>query len=200
MRCRRRINSPLLLTRGLIKASLILLALCAYSPAQGTSDPELRYLLKEAVEADLGFEDRFDAQVWLLDMSQRLEKFVGDPKTRIEMLQRVHYEARRVDIEPELVLAVIEVESAFDEYAISVSGARGLMQVMPFWLDEIGISDQNLFKINTNLRMGCTILRYYIDMEPHDLGRALARYNGSLGKTVYPNKVIAALHRNWFKQ
>ncbi len=194
MRCRRRISKPFL------QASLILLALCGFSPAQGTSDPELRYLLKEAIEADLGFEDRFDAEVWLLDMSQRLEKFVKDPKTRIKMLQRIHYEARRVDIEPELVLAVIEVESAFDEYAISVSGARGLMQVMPFWLDEIGISDQNLFKINTNLRMGCTILRYYIDMEPHDLGRALARYNGSLGKTVYPDKVIAALQRNWFKQ
>ena len=194
MRCRPRIN------RSLLQASLILLAVCGFSPAQGTSDPELRYLLKEAVEADLGFEDRFDAQVWLLDMSQRLEKFVDDPTTRIQMLQRVHYEARRVDIEPELVLAVIEVESALDEYAISVSGARGLMQVMPFWLDEIGISDQNLFKINTNLRMGCTILRYYIDMEPHDIGRALARYNGSLGKTVYPNKVITALHSNWFKQ
>ena len=193
MRCRR-------INKTLLQASLILLALGGFSPAQGTSDPELRYLLKEAVEADLGFEDRFDAQVWLLDMSQRLEKFVEDPKTRIKMLQRIHYEARRVDIEPELVLALIEVESAFDEYAISVSGARGLMQVMPFWLDEIGISDQNLFKINTNLRMGCTILRYYIDMEPHDLGRALARYNGSLGKTVYPDKVISALQRNWFKQ
>jgi len=194
MRRPRRVSSPVL------KASLLLLALCAFSPAHGTGDPELKRLLKEAIEADNGFEDRFDAQVWLLDMSQRLEGFVDNPKTRIEMLQRVHYEARRVDIEPELVLAVIEVESAFDEYAISVSGARGLMQVMPFWLDEIGISDQNLFKINTNLRMGCTILRYYIDMEPQDLGRALARYNGSLGKTVYPNKVIAALQRNWFKQ
>jgi soluble lytic murein transglycosylase-like protein len=105
-----------------------------------------------------------------------------------------------VGIEPELVLAVIEVESRFDEFAISVSGARGLMQIMPFWLNEIGISDQNLFKIRTNLRMGCTILRYYMDMEPHDLGRALARYNGSLGKTIYPNKVIDALHTNWFKQ
>ncbi len=197
MRCSRRVNRPLL---PLLQASLVLLALCAFFPAHGTGDPELKRLLKEAVEADNGFEDRFDAQVWLLDMSQRLEKFVSDPKTRIEMLQRIHYEARRVDIHPELVLAVIEVESAFDEYAISVSGARGLMQVMPFWLNEIGISDQNLFKIRTNLRMGCTILRYYIDMEPNDLGRALARYNGSLGKTVYPNKVINALHRNWFKQ
>ena len=177
-----------------------LLAIAAVHPVHATSNPELRQLLKEAIESDSGFEDRFDAQVWLLDMSNRLEAFVPNLRTRINMLKQIHYEARRVDIEPELVLAVIEVESHFDEYAISVSGARGLMQVMPFWLNEIGISDQNLFKIRTNLRMGCTILRYYIDMEPHDLGRALARYNGSLGKTVYPNKVVKALHKNWFKQ
>jgi soluble lytic murein transglycosylase-like protein len=170
------------------------------TPAQASTDPELRRLLRQAIEADSGFQDKFDAQVWLLDMSQRLEKFVPDAAIRVELLKTVHYEARRVGLEPELVLAVIEVESHFDEYAVSVAGARGLMQVMPFWLDEIGISDRNLFKIRTNLRMGCTILRYYVDMEPDDLGRALARYNGSLGRTVYPNKVINALHRNWFKQ
>ncbi len=179
---------------------LTLLANAAASSSNASTDPELRQLLKEAIASDSGFEDRFDAQVWLLDMSRRLERFVADPKVRIELLKLIHYEARRVGIEPELVLAVIEVESRFDEFAISVSGARGLMQIMPFWLNEIGISDQNLFKIRTNLRMGCTILRYYIDMEPHDLGRALARYNGSLGRTIYPNKVINALHRNWFKQ
>ncbi len=188
------------LNTGLFFAGLLLLTLALPAPAQETSDPVLKNLLKNAIESDYGFEDRFDAQVWLLDMSRRLEKFVNDPRTRIDMLKQVHYEARRVEIEPELVLALIEVESRFDEFAISVSGARGLMQVMPFWLDEIGLSDKNLFKIRTNLRMGCTILRYYMDMEPHDLGRALARYNGSLGKTVYPNKVISALHRNWFKQ
>ena len=180
--------------------ALPLLALATAAPLQASTDPELRRMLKEAIESDSGFEDRFDAQVWLLDMSRRLEKFIEEPKTRIELLKLIHYEARRVGIEPELVLAVIEVESRFDEFAISVSGARGLMQIMPFWLNEIGISDQNLFKIRTNLRMGCTILRYYMDMEPHDLGRALARYNGSLGKTIYPNKVINALHNNWFKQ
>ncbi len=180
--------------------ALLLLVLAAASPANTSTDPELRQLLKEAIESDSGFEDRFDAQVWLLDMSRRLEMFIEDPKARIELLKLIHYEARRVGIEPELVLAVIEVESRFDEFAISVSGARGLMQIMPFWLNEIGISDQNLFKIRTNLRMGCTILRYYIDMEPHDIGRALGRYNGSLGKTIYPNKVIDALHKNWFKQ
>ena len=180
--------------------ALILLALPVPASAQESADPVLRNLLKEAVESDYGFEDRFDAQVWLLDMSKRLEPFVKDPKTRIDMLKQVHYEARRVQIEPELVLALIEVESGFDEFAISVAGARGLMQVMPFWLNEIGLSDKNLFKIRTNLRMGCTILRYYMDMEPQDLGRALARYNGSLGTTVYANKVIKALRRNWFKQ
>jgi soluble lytic murein transglycosylase-like protein len=179
---------------------LPLLYLPTVMPAQASNDPELRRLLKEAIESDPGFVDRFEAQVWLLDMSRRLEKFVRNPETRMQMLKQIHYEARRVDIEPELVLAVIEVESRFDEFAISVSGARGLMQVMPFWLEEIGISDKNLFKIRTNLRMGCTILRYYIDMEPNSLVRALARYNGSLGKTVYPNKVFSALQKNWFKQ
>ncbi len=183
-----------------LSALLLSVLLAASAPAGANTDPELRRLLKQAIEADYGFEDRFEAQVWLLDMSRRLEKFVDDPATRIRLLKQVHYEARRVDLEPELVLAVIEVESRFDEFAISVAGARGLMQVMPFWLDEIGISDRNLFKIRTNLRMGCTILRYYIDMEPQDLGRALARYNGSLGRTVYPNKVITALRTNWFKQ
>jgi len=186
------------LSKILLCASLVLLAPAAAAQAQ--PDPELRRLLRQAIETDSGFEDRFDAQVWLLDMAQRLEPFVAEPTTRIEMLKRIHYEARRANLEPELVLAVIEVESRFDEYAISVSGARGLMQVMPFWLDEINLSDKNLFRIPTNLRMGCTILRYYMDMEPHDLGRALARYNGSLGSTVYPNKVIDALHSNWFKQ
>lgn len=185
---------------GLFFVSLVLLTLALPASAQEPADPVLRNLLRNAIESDYGFEDRFDAQVWLLDMSRRLETFVDDPRTRIDMLKQVHYEARRVEIAPELVLALIEVESGFDEFAISVSGARGLMQVMPFWLEEIGLSDKNLFKMRTNLRMGCTILRYYMDMEPQDLGRALARYNGSLGKTVYPNKVITALHRNWFKQ
>ena len=185
----------------LLAASLLIsISAVAGANTQTTPDPELLQLLKQAVESDYGFEDEFDAQVWLLDMSQRLERYVPDAADRIDMLKLIHYEARRVNIEPELVLAVIEVESHFDQYAISVAGARGLMQVMPFWLDEIGISDKNLFKVRTNLRMGCTILRYYMDMEPESLGRALARYNGSLGRTVYPNKVITALNNNWFKQ
>lgn len=163
-------------------------------------DPKLKRLIEEAVNSPIGFEDQFDAQVWLSDMSNRLARFVKDPAERIEILKTIHYEARRANLEPELVLAVIEVESHFDRFAISVSGARGLMQVMPFWLDEINLSDKNLFKIRTNLRMGCTILRYYLDVESGDLGPALARYNGSYGKTVYPEKVIKALNRHWFKQ
>ena len=172
-------------------------------PAQATNhelDPQLRQLLQEAIENDHGFEDRFDAEVWLLDMSNRLERFVDEPKRRITILKQVHYESKRVNLAPELVLALIEVESAFDEFAISVSGARGLMQIMPFWLEEIGLSDKNLFKIRTNVRMGCTILRYYLDMESGNLTRALARYNGSLGKFKYPNKVMKALNARWFRQ
>ena len=186
-------------------SSLICLASLwlSYSSAFASNieqDLELQKLLSNAVRENHGFEDRFDAEVWLLDMSNRLEKFVENPKTRINMLKRVHYEAKRADLAPELVLALIEVESAFDEFAISVSGARGLMQIMPFWLDEIGLSDKNLFKIRTNLRMGCTILRYYLDMESGNLTRALARYNGSLGRYEYPNKVLNALNKRWFRQ
>jgi soluble lytic murein transglycosylase-like protein len=179
---------------------ILLSAQPVYSQADPQSDPKLRALLQEAILSDFGFQDRFDAEVWLLDMSNRLAKFVEDPETRVTILKYVHYEATRANIAPELVLALIEVESHFDEFAISVAGARGLMQIMPFWLDEINLPDKNLFKITTNLRMGCTILRYYLDIESDNLTRALARYNGSLGKYVYPNKVIKALNKHWFKQ
>ena len=182
---------------------LLLLMVTTQLSASNTNldpDPKLRKLLKEAIETTSSFEDRFDAEVWLLDMSNRLEYFIEDAETRITLLKRLHYEATRVNLAPELVLAVIEVESHFDEFAISVAGARGLMQVMPFWLDEIGISDKNLFKPRTNLRMGCTILRYYLDIEKGNLIRALGRYNGSLGKMKYPNKVLKALNRRWFVQ
>ncbi len=163
-------------------------------------DPRLRLLLTQAIEASDSFVDRFDAEVWLFDMSQRLEVFVEDEQTRLNILRRVHREASRAELVPELVLALIEVESHFDPYAISKSGAQGLMQVMPFWLEEIGHPEDNLIKISTNLRMGCTILKYYIDMERGDLQNALARYNGSLGSSVYSNKVLAALSTRWRKR
>ncbi len=188
------------LTRLGLMPLLAMLIIAEAYPSTSPAEPELRRLLQEAVSSDSGFEDRFDAEVWLLDMSQRLAPFIEDPKARLSLLKRLHYEATRVNLPPELVLAVIEVESRFDRFAISISGARGLMQVMPFWLEEIGISDTNLFHVRTNLRMGCTILRYYMDMESNDLMRALARYNGTLGKQDYPNKIIGALNQRWFKQ
>jgi soluble lytic murein transglycosylase-like protein len=163
-------------------------------------DEQLRGLLREAIARADSFDDRFDAEVWLTDMAGRLGDTVPDAEERVDILRHVHREARRADLEPELVLAVIQVESNFDRFAISSAGARGLMQIMPFWLDEIGRPNDNLFKIPTNLRFGCTILRYYLDKERGDLARALARYNGSLGKFWYPRRVMRAWRMRWFPQ
>lgn len=171
------------------------------SAAQTTGvNPELRELLRQAVDEGNGFSDRFEAEVWLTDMALRLQRQLPDERERLAILKRVHYEASRADIPPELVLAVIEVESAFDRFAISRSGAQGLMQIMPFWLKEIGHPDDNLMDIGTNLRLGCTILRYYLDKERGDLQRALARYNGSHGRRRYPDKVFKALYERWYRQ
>jgi soluble lytic murein transglycosylase-like protein len=169
-----------------------------YADSQAV-DPKLRQLLSEAINSSESFEDRFHAEVWLVDMSNRLKRFIKDEKTRLSMLKHIHQEATRVKLQPELVLALIEVESHFDSYAISKSGAQGMMQIMPFWLDEIGHHDDNLIKMKTNLRMGCTILKYYMDMESNDLHKALARYNGSRGSKVYSNKVLTALHDHWYQ-
>jgi len=162
-------------------------------------DPRLRQLLSDAVNSSESFDDRFHAEVWLMDMSNRLERYVKDEERRLNMLKQIHLEATRADLQPELVLALIEIESHFDTYAISKSGAQGMMQVMPFWLDEIGRPDDNLIDMKTNLRMGCTILKYYMDMEKNNLPRALARYNGSLGSRVYSDKVLIALRNRWYK-
>ena len=169
-------------------------AVAAQSP-----DPELREVLRAAANESPSFVDRFEAEVWLTDMSARLARQMPDPEERIELLTLVHMEAKRVDLPPELILAVIEVESYFDRYAISVAGARGLMQIMPFWKEEIGRPGDNLLHTDTNLRYGCTILRFYYDKEKGDLQRALGRYNGSLGKRKYPNKVIDKLSKKWFQ-
>ena len=163
------------------------------------TDPELREALRAAANDTASFTDRFHAEVWLTDMSRRLERQVSDPEERIQILKLVHLEASRVELPPELILAVIETESNFDHYAISVAGAIGLMQIMPFWLDEIGRPDDNLLHVDTNLRYGCTILRFYLDKENGDLRRALGRYNGSLGRRKYPNKVIDKLSKKWFQ-
>jgi len=184
-----------------IKLGLLLAAWLAAggAVAQDGPDPELREALRSAASDTTSFEDRFDAEVWLTDMSRRLERQVKDPEERIRILKLVHLEATRAELAPELILAVIETESNFDHYAISVAGAIGLMQIMPFWLDEIGRPDDNLLHIDTNLRYGCTILKFYLDKEDGDLRRALGRYNGSLGRRKYPNKVIDKLTSKWFQ-
>ena len=162
-------------------------------------DPELREILREAAGSATSFDDRFDAVVWLTDMSARLARQVRDDDERMKILTLVHAEAARAGLEPELVLAVIEVESNFDRYAVSVAGALGLMQVMPFWRNEIGRPGDNLIQAETNLRYGCTILKFYLDKEKGDLRRALGRYNGSLGQRAYPNLVIDKLTKKWFQ-
>ncbi|ABC31468.1 Soluble lytic murein transglycosylase and related regulatory protein (some contain LysM/invasin domains) [Hahella chejuensis KCTC 2396] len=161
-------------------------------------DPELRAVLKRTVNEAKSFIDRFDAEVWLVDMSARMEKYVKDTNQRLELLKLVHLEASRAGLNPEIVLAVMHVESRFDPYAVSSAGARGLMQVMPFWINEIGRPEDNLHDVATNLRYGCTILKHYLDKEKGNLIRALARYNGSLGKTWYPERVLVAWERYWF--
>ena len=180
-------------------ACLMIVTATHPAAAQPDPDPELVELLRQAATETDSFPDRFDAEVWLTDMSARLERQVADPQERILILKRVHYEATRRDLPPELVLAVIDVESNFDRFAISVAGARGLMQIMPFWLDEIGRPDDNLLHIDTNLRFGCTILKYYMDMEDGDILRALGRYNGSLGRRTYPNRVYDKLRKKWYR-
>lgn len=163
-------------------------------------DTELREALIKAISQADSFSDRFEAEVWLMDMSGRLERRVEDEEERLELLKTVHYEAKRADLPPEMVLAVIQTESNFNRWAISVAGAQGLMQIMPFWLKEIGREGDSLFSVQTNLRFGCTILRHYLDKENGDWTKALARYNGSYGRAKYPRKVFANLRKNWFRR
>jgi soluble lytic murein transglycosylase-like protein len=187
--------------QGLIAAALTcILAMSAISAASTATDPVLRERLREAMQETNSFPDEFDAQVWLTDMAIRLGDQVADPGERVLILKRAHQEATRANLPPEMVLAVIDIESAFNAYAVSSAGAQGLMQVMPFWLDEIGRPGDRLIEIDTNLRMGCTILKYYYDMESGDWTRALARYNGSLGSRKYPEKVLNRLRSRWFQQ
>lgn len=168
------------------------------SSNQKPVDPALKQALAKAVADADSFGDKFDAQVWLVDMSARLKRFIKDPEKRLKLLRMVHQEATRADLSPELVISVIHVESAFNPYAVSYVGAQGLMQVMPFWKKELGRGDDNLINLATNLRYGCTILKHYLKREKGDWIRALARYNGSLGRTKYPEKVMNFWQKYWF--
>ena len=136
---------------------------------------------------------RPDVKPWIDAMSQRLAPRLANTAERTDFLATVYYEATRAGLDPELVLAVIHHESGFHKYAVSPADARGYMQVMPFWVKQIGSSDQN--HLRTNLRYGCTILRHYLGIENGDVYRALGRYNGSLGRAEYPTAVMTALSR-----
>lgn len=143
------------------------------------------------------FANQLEGQLWLKNMSRRLQKRMPDESMREDFLRTVFYEATRAGLDPQLVLGLIQVESGFKKYAVSSVGARGFMQVMPFWVNSIGAPDHNLFHLRLNLRYGCTILRHYLDIEGGDLYRALGRYNGSLGQPQYPNMVVGAWRKNW---
>lgn len=160
-------------------------------------DPDLVMALKQSVKETPSFSNQLDALLWLADMSERLKRSIPDPFYRVALLKNVHTEATRAELKPELVLALIQVESHFDRFAVSRSGARGLMQVMPFWKKEIGHPRDDLFLPQTNLRYGCTILKYYLDLADGDVEQALALYNGSVGKIEYPTKVFLALNETW---
>lgn len=164
-------------------------------------DPKLRENLIAAVADADSFADRFDAQVWLADMSQRLSAQVPDHEERLEILTTVHRHALQARLPPELVLAVIDVESNFDRFAISSAGALGLMQIMPFWINELDVGDGNrivLFDIEMSVLLGCRILRYYLDMEDGDFIQGLARYNGSTGQRWYADRVLDRLREKWY--
>mgnify|MGYP002146901758 FL=1 len=168
-----------------------------YEPLAASVRAALHAAVSDQAPPDTRFTRSPERARWLDEMSRRLARRMPDEAGRLEFLRAVHYEATRAGLDPQLVLGLIQVESGFKKYALSTAGARGYMQVMPFWVDLIGTSDSNLFHMRTNLRFGCTILRHYLDIEKGDLFRALGRYNGSLGRAEYPNLVRGAWERNW---
>ncbi|WP_313025742.1 lytic transglycosylase domain-containing protein [Pseudomonas lopnurensis] len=184
--------------RDLLLSLLLTLTLPAAANIRQAPDPELRELMQRTVAEADSFQDRFDAEVWLVDMSSRLERYMPNAGERLALLRLVHGEASKAGLKPELVLALIHAESHFDRFAISSVGAQGMMQVMPFWKAELGRPQDNLTDNATNLRYGCTILSYYLKKENGDINRALARYNGSLGKNRYPAKVIGFWQDFWY--
>ncbi|HLX54891.1 MAG TPA: transglycosylase SLT domain-containing protein [Aquella sp.] len=150
------------------------------------------------IRPHLVFNNKDKADAWLKDMSNRLGKWLKDDEyLKTGYLTIIQYEAARANLDPQVVLSLITVESRFNNFAVSSAGAIGLMQIMPFWQLQIGTPEHNLFDVQTNLRYGCTILRYYLQREDGDLDRALARYNGSIGKTWYPELVKQAYNSYW---
>ncbi|MCW8856733.1 MAG: transglycosylase SLT domain-containing protein [Kangiella sp.] len=188
-----------------LKGTIIVITLVALAGFTGIGQAQERPNqafydeLKALMEAENHFVDRYDAEVWMKDMSGRLKRRAPHipEDERLKILTLVHRYASQTGVDPQLVLAIMEVESNFDRYALSVANARGLMQIMPFWKDEIGHQKDSLFDMETNVRYGCYILKLYLDMEKGNLTYALGRYNGSRGRAKYPNKVYAALRKRW---
>jgi soluble lytic murein transglycosylase-like protein len=186
--------------RRLLVGVLICTSLLSFPSLANTSpliDAELRQLLKNTIEQSDSFGDRFDAEVWLVSKQDAMKKFIKNPQQRMELLRKIHRAATQAQLQPEIVLALIEVESHFDQFAVSRVGAQGMMQVMPFWKHEIGHSEDNLTDIDTNLKYGCTILKHYLNKTDGRLMDALARYNGSYGKYWYPRRVMNAWEKHW---
>jgi len=168
-----------------------------YEPLADSVRARLSNQVSDKAAATMHFRSEEDANRWLATMEKRLQARIPDRKQRLELLRTVHYEAVRARLDPQLVLGVMEVESGFRKYAVSSAGARGYMQVMPFWVKLIGQPKHNLFHLRTNLAYGCAILLYYVDQENGDYFRALMRYNGSLGSAKYPRLVLSAWKGRW---
>jgi soluble lytic murein transglycosylase-like protein len=168
-----------------------------YEPLAASVRARLSAAIADKAVPVLNFRSAADANRWLHAMEERLARRIPERQQRLQLLRTVHYEATRAGLDPQLVLGVLEVESGFRKYAVSRAGARGYMQVMPFWVSLIGRRSDNLFHLRTNLRYGCVILRHYLDIEKGDYFRALGRYNGSLGRAEYPNLVFGAWRGRW---
>jgi len=169
----------------------------AYEPLAASVRAALSKAVSDHAPRTSAFKSKLDEVEWLTAMSRRLDLRVRDHKSRIALLKSVHYEASRAGLDPQLVLGLIQVESGFKKYAVSTAGARGFMQVMPFWVKLVGAKGDDLFDMRKNIRYGCVILRLYLDLEKGDLYRALGRYNGSLGRPEYPRAVEAAWKKQW---
>ncbi len=192
-----------LLRRYLLGPVLSALALGALpataSRADQQRDPQLKELLEKIIGSRDCFLDKYDSEVWYKTMEPRLAPLVPSHDDRISILDHVYCEAKRdpsLVLPPDLVLAMIDVESRFDAWAVSPAGAVGLMQVMPFWPRQLGVQNQ-LVRIAPNIRMGCEILRFYLREEHLNWARALARYNGSVGRNTYPALVMQRWQRVW---
>jgi soluble lytic murein transglycosylase-like protein len=177
------------------RALLMLLgaALTVPAAADQQKDPELKAVVTRAIAQAECFTDQYDSAVWYTLMEPRLRPKVPDKTERLDILKQVYCETHRrgeARLPPGLVMAVIDVESRFDRWAVSPAGAVGLMQVMPFWPEQLGMRRYELVHIAPNIHMGCAILRYYLGYEHNDVRRALARYNGSVGRRNYPDLVV----------